>query len=314
MGKLLGERSYSISVVVCLVVILGVFLYLGKIYTPSGQATVKPEQCTLTWEFTGESTSQYKDLMQATPSYLAMIDDNNQDVDCIDPATGKARRDFDTAFVKANYGYVVDADTVRVVDYGNSDYVDVSIQTCLKKDSKRYKDLIIGEAYYDVPYKTKDNYIDFNADGVVRLLQWDRIHTKDVKFSIERKGNNVVRVDADDTGLRYLVVWSDGNVIEYKVDENFTFYEKRDWYGMAQDAEFLNNGGVVVVKKEGIIIYLDANGDEMKTVSMSNQLGEEYEVYEFDPLLTDDGFDTSQFLVSLLPKTKLTGKVVRISC
>tara|TARA_Y100000310_G_scaffold247142_1_gene252672 strand:- start:775 stop:1728 length:954 start_codon:yes stop_codon:yes gene_type:complete len=315
MREFLRRHSYAIAVVVGIVLVAGLFSYFNDGF--SGGVVVEVHECSLTWSHSGESSAHYVEILQSKlkPGYLILVDNDNRDIVCLDSETGEQRRKYENSHEDSLNGYVLSDSYVRVVDNGAGQYVDVDVNDCLEKSTprKRMKGDIIMEDYYDVPYDNMDYYLSVDSLNTVRILEWDGVSSKkDAKFAFERNGHSVVNINVDDVdGSRYLVVWSDGKVIEYKVSGDFTYYERIDWYDNGLDAEFLDNG-VVVVSEDGRMHYFNSEG-EYRTESLGDILGEGYTIGEFDLILSSSGHDKEQFLFSLHPERGTT-KIVSVDC
>ena len=316
MKRLEHHHSYLLSILVSLAVVFGVLAYINGAFSfgndLSGQAVADKLNCEETWEYSEETAAVYTEVLPVPGGeYLILVDNSNTDVDCLDPSTGKQQREYKNQFLDVEEAYYVDENFVRLLDVEDNDYIDLNFRTCLEEDRKNLKVVTTSEDVEDVMYDDHDYYIAADKNGKVQIYNWKWLsrEEKDVKFSFIKTGSDPSSVKVD--GLKYMVVWDDGAVYEYEVDEDHTFYQKTIWAELGvQDAEFWEDG-VVLGYEDGTLSYLDADGVEVKSIDLEL---DKLTLHEFDFVEGSESTLEDQFLVSLYPTVSSTGKVVRYDC
>ncbi len=312
------RRSYKKPILLSLVLLFLVLgVYIGYDYSTklSGQAVINVEECALVWEYSDETTSVYSEIVQLdNDDYLGLVDTSNNDIDCVDPVNGKQRREYKNQFMDVQSGYFYKEGLARFMDIEDNDIINLNLRTCLEEDRDAARVISLMEDYHDVEYEDVDYYVEVDRDNRVRLYTWDGVHDKDYKFTFVNPGIVARSVKVDDTGMRYLVVWDDGSVDEYKIGEGYAYYEKTEWYASeAFDAEFLPNGDIVVAVYGGEMVYLDKNKKEYARFVLG-AYADDFKVHEFDVVMSKTGWKEDEFLFSLHPLAGSTGKVIRIDC
>lgn len=312
--------SYLVSILVAFVLVFAIVMYMNSnnSSTLSGQAIAEANECALEWSYYDESTSEYSTIVTIPDEgYIAVVDGRNRDIECVDSTNGKQRRAFKNSIYSVEEGYYVGNGIVRFLDIEDKDYIDLNVRTCLQTDRKSMPAIPYAEDYHDVLYSKEDYYIDVDANHKVRIYSWDREHAKDVKFTFSNRDLSVLSLKVDSTGYRYLLVWADGSVVEYTVDETYSFYEKIIWYTEgALDAEFLSDDGVVVATMDGALHYLSlgSNGPIEYKLNTLGDILDGFSVVEFDLAESSKGIDDTTFLFSLHPEHTDVGRVVKVMC
>ncbi|GEM_PF-3344261 len=312
--------SYLVSIFIAFGLVFSIILYMTSRDSSnlSGQATADVNECVLAWSYYDESTSEYSAIITTSDEgYIAVVDERNRDIECVDPTTGKQRRAFKNGIQTVSDGYYVGNGIVRFLDIDDKDYIDLNVRSCLEIDRDSMSAIPYAEDYHDVMYSDNDYYIDVDVNNKVRIYAWDKEHAKDVKFTFSNAGLSVLSLKVDPTGYRYLIVWADGSVVEYKIDDTYSFYEKIEWYTQgALDAEFSSQEGVVVVTMEGKIHYLKSGTSGVLEYKL-NDLGktlEGFSIVEFDLAMGSKGVDDTTLLFSLHPESTAVGRIVKVTC